>query len=532
MLMLMLMLMNCNSYLFCLFCLGLGKPSLWLSKSIRNLIKALGLNSKHKYINEMSSETLLTITRKQLQHDYNIINSSFILTRFEIYQQLLIYIDEWWERGIRPHDILKGGTKESSYILGKSSIKDSSIKDSTIKDSLNVNNYKNKNKIERNSKKQKYLNWGEEIRTPSIDHILKDDDESGRNNNNNNNNSNYNNGKYKHINEYGGWICVEPVVEIASFQQLLESITPLNRAFGWGIDMKAIVKLTSIICNLTGYLFVKDKDFVVATVATVSDNNRQSKNSNISCDSRHITHINTSSSNDARIRDGTTPTTVWNEQNAITASASTTTTSTNVVGVMKRESSTTTTTTTTTTTAAIGTIGTGAAISSSGQWIYLKHCSKNITQELNQCLLHHPELQSIFILQHNSPSSNDFIVYIPNSSLRVMKLPHRISTGRGDHHHHVLLDHQDISDFKVGSYVLVSGDDDNDDNNNYNDDDADVDNDNYDDDDDDDDNDSYDNGDNDDDVNYYVNDGDVMMVMMMMIIIIIIMMEMMMMIIL
>jgi hypothetical protein len=444
------MLMNCNLYLFCLFCLGQGKPSLWLSKSIRNLIKALGLNSKHKYINEMSSETLLTITRKQLQHDYNIINSSFILTRFEIYQQLLLYIDEWWERGIRPHDVLKGGTKESSYVLGKSSFKNSTIKDSTIKDSLNVNNNKNKNKIERKSKKQKYLNWGEEIRAPSIDHILKDDDESGRNNNNNNNN----NGKYKHINEYGGWICVEPVVEIASFQQLLESITPLNRAFGWGIDMKAIVKLTSIICNLTGYLFVKDKDFVVATVATVSDDNRQSKNSNISCDSRHITHINTSSSNDGRIRDGTTPTTVWNEQNAITASASTTT-STNAIGVIKRESLSTTTTTTAA--AAIGTIGTGAAISSSGQWIYLKHCSKNITQELNQCLFHHPELQSILILQQNSAISNDFIVYIPNSSLRVMKLPHRISNGRGDHHHHVLLDHQDISDFKVGSYVLVSG---------------------------------------------------------------------------
>ena len=442
--MLMLMLMNCNLYLFCLFCLGQGKPSLWLSKSIRNLIKALGLNSKHKYINEMSSDTLLTITRKQLQHDYNIINSSFILTRFEIYQQLLIYIDEWWERGIRPHDVLKGGTKESSYILGKTS-----IKDSTIKDSLNVNNNKNKNKIERKSNKQKYLNWGEEIRTPSIDHILKDDDESGRNNNNSNNN-----GKYKHINEYGGWICVEPVVEIASFQQLLESITPLNRAFGWGIDMKAILKLTSIICNLTGYLFVKDKDFVVATVATVSDNNRQSKNSNISCDSRHITHINTSSSNDGRIRDGTTPTTVWNEQTAITAS--TTTTTTNAVGVMKRESSSTTTTTAA---AAIGTIGTGAAISSSGQWIYLKHCSKNITQELNQCLLHHLELQSILIQQHNAAISNDFIVYIPNSSLRVMKSPHRLSMGRGDHHHHALLDHQDISDFKVGSYVLVSGDD-------------------------------------------------------------------------
>jgi len=446
----MSMLMNCNLYLFCLFCLGQGKPSLWLSKSIRNLIKALGLNSKHKYINEMSSETLLTITRKQLQHDYNIINSSFILTRFEIYQQLLLYIDEWWERGIRPHDVLKGGTKESSYVLGKSSFKNSTIKDSTIKDSLNVNNNKNKNKIERKSKKQKYLNWGEEIRAPSIDHILKDDYESGRNNNN----SNYNNGKYKHINEYGGWICVEPVVEIASFQQLLESITPLNRAFGWGIDMKAIVKLTSIICNLTGYLFVKDKDFVVATVATVSDDNRQSKNSNISCDSRHITHINTSSSNDGRIRDGTTPTTVWNEQNAITASASTTT-STNAIGVIKRESLSTTTTTTAA--AAIGTIGTGAAISSSGQWIYLKHCSKNITQELNQCLFHHPELQSILILQQNSAISNDFIVYIPNSSLRVMKLPHRISNGRGDHHHHVLLDHQDISDFKVGSYVLVSG---------------------------------------------------------------------------
>ena len=71
----------------------------------------------------------------------------------------------------------------------------------------------------------------------------------------------------------------------------------------------------------------------------------------------------------------------------------------------------------------------------------------------------HPKLQSIFLL--HIKATNDYIVYIPTTCLRVMKQSNHTmsSNGRGDDHiiENALLDSQDECDFVVGSHVLVSG---------------------------------------------------------------------------
>jgi hypothetical protein len=47
------------------------------------------------------------------------------------------------------------------------------------------------------------------------------------------------------------------LLQIADFQPLLEAMTPLNRAFGWGCSLESLVRFSSIIGGMRGYLWLR-----------------------------------------------------------------------------------------------------------------------------------------------------------------------------------------------------------------------------------------------------------------------------------
>jgi hypothetical protein len=77
------------------------RPSMWSQKNVQLFLTSLGLETES--FQSMSGHDLIFMStdRETLKRQYNI-GASLLQKRFVIYHLTLVYIDKWWDRGMRP----------------------------------------------------------------------------------------------------------------------------------------------------------------------------------------------------------------------------------------------------------------------------------------------------------------------------------------------------------------------------------------------------------------------------------------------
>lgn len=80
-----------------------GRPSEWTSKSVMQYITTLGLESRR--FSHLSGSDLLKIRLEESALREYDIHQPILQKRFAIYRQTLLYIDKWWDHGLRPNNL-------------------------------------------------------------------------------------------------------------------------------------------------------------------------------------------------------------------------------------------------------------------------------------------------------------------------------------------------------------------------------------------------------------------------------------------
>lgn len=172
------------------------RPSLWPNNWIHEFTKLLQF--PEKYFSLLSGKAFLDIPKSFLKDVYGVI-PSLLQARFVLYQHLFRLLDEWWDKGIRPNDLYK--EKDSPKKPTKASRQQEAMK--IMKAAVNWGKFEGKYSI--------YSD----------------------------------NGKVSKIN-----------IEICHFQMLLDTLVPLNRAYGWAIPLDRMTLLCGKVAGLKGYISI------------------------------------------------------------------------------------------------------------------------------------------------------------------------------------------------------------------------------------------------------------------------------------
>jgi hypothetical protein len=207
------------------------RPSLWTSADVARLLQVLHVRVAPS--TDLDGSCLLSLDAPQFKSRFGA-NPSVDRARLVVYVQALKYLDEWWDRGIRPMDVLAAGADVEGGDVRKSG------------------------KGKRRGSKGSVVSsgWGElDSVWRAVDSLEDSDARSG-------------NGKVVQ----GGRLMQGHLLKIADFQPLLEAMTPLNRAFAWGCSMESLVRFASIIGGMRGYAWVKPSLDTTHPAGVVSSN--------------------------------------------------------------------------------------------------------------------------------------------------------------------------------------------------------------------------------------------------------------------
>lgn len=203
------------------------RPSTWSAQTTQAFLQALNVHVPPS-ASAVTAEELLEMDQTAAFRARFGGNTSIDLTRMAVYTQALRFIDSWWDRGIRPGD---NYDRDSSHLAEDKTFKTGGSK---------------KGKSKRRGSKQSSTkfsgDWGD---LSSVQDPLQDDNSTVQG-------SSRVGGKMVE----GGRVIQSHLLKIADFQPLLESITPLNRAFGWGCSLEALVRFASIVGGMRGHLWV------------------------------------------------------------------------------------------------------------------------------------------------------------------------------------------------------------------------------------------------------------------------------------
>lgn len=199
---------------------ALTRPSQWSTADVARLLQALHVAADQP--SELDGAALLTLESAQLRTHFGR-NPSIDRTRLAVYLQALKYADEWWDRGIRPTDVMATSAEGEGA--------DPSLRKGG----------KGKRRGSRPSNAGAGA-WGD------LEHVWKAVERIEAN-------EHHSQGQSKVVD--GGRVVMSHLLKIADFQPLLEAMVPLNRAFGWGCSMESLVRFASIIGGMRGYAWMK-----------------------------------------------------------------------------------------------------------------------------------------------------------------------------------------------------------------------------------------------------------------------------------
>lgn len=202
------------------------RPASWSAATVRGFLRSISI--KHSTELELTGHEFIGLEGSALRRHFGS-NPSIDRTRLSVYSQTLLYLDSWWDRGIRPGEVYQKDTDETAEASLKSG---GSIK---------------KNKSKRRGSQAGYesvtAKWGD--LSLVLDCIKNDElSETVR-------------ARSKVVE--GGRAIQTHLLKIANFQVLLEALTPLNRAFGWGCSLESLVRFASIVGGMRGHLWVQDE---------------------------------------------------------------------------------------------------------------------------------------------------------------------------------------------------------------------------------------------------------------------------------
>lgn len=234
---------------------GACRPSSWSAEQVQEFLVAIRVSSNWPDP-DLTGDVLLCLDHSALRDRFGH-NPSVDRTRLSVYLYLLKLLDQWWDRGIRPADCME---KRSVDALGG----DGSGK-------LLEGGNRTKRSKRRGSKSGRFTHtWGD---LSSVIHSWQQQQQSE-------NGVVYNNSTRR---VEDGRAVLNHLLKIDDFQALLEAMTPLNRAFGWGCSLDSLVRFASIIGGMRGYLWMKD-------TLTEETEGQRIKGSNYSAISAAATH--------------------------------------------------------------------------------------------------------------------------------------------------------------------------------------------------------------------------------------------------
>ena len=202
------------------------RPASWSAATVREFLRSISI--KHNSDLELAGHELIELDGCALRRHFGL-NPSIDRTRLNVYLQALRYLDSWWDRGIRPGEVYRKDSDESEETPMKSG------------------GLSKKMKSKRRGSQAGYesvtAKWGD---LSLVLDCIKDDElsETVR-------------ARSKIVE--GGRAIQTHLLKIANFQVLLEALTPLNRAFGWGCSLESLVRFASIVGGMRGHLWVQDE---------------------------------------------------------------------------------------------------------------------------------------------------------------------------------------------------------------------------------------------------------------------------------
>lgn len=207
------------------------RPSAWSAHTTQAFLRLLNIHIPHE-ASAMNGEALLELDQSAAFRSQFGGNPSVDLTRLAVYTQALRFLDSWWDRGIRPGDSYD---RDSSHLT----------EDKSLKRGAGGGNKRSKSK--RRGSKQSVSSkfggdWGD---LSAVQDQLQDDNSSVQDSS-----------RLGTKIVDGGRVIQSHLLKIADFQPLLEAITPLNRAFGWGCSLEALVRFASIVGGMRAHLWV------------------------------------------------------------------------------------------------------------------------------------------------------------------------------------------------------------------------------------------------------------------------------------
>lgn len=203
---------------------ALTRPSQWSPADVARFLLVLHVTveDNQRGAVALDGSALLSLDASGLRSRFSG-NPSIDRTRLIVYVLALKYLDEWWDRGIRPADTMAGKYLDQDIPGGGSS--------------------KGKGKRRGSKSSTGTSAWGElETVWKAAAAQMRGDGarDSGGN---------------KVVD--GGRVLQSHLLKIADFQPLLEAMTPLNRAFAWSCSLESLIRFASIIGGMRGYAWIK-----------------------------------------------------------------------------------------------------------------------------------------------------------------------------------------------------------------------------------------------------------------------------------
>eukprot|EP01032_Pedospumella_encystans_P017112 gene17112-19508_t len=202
------------------------RPASWSPATVRDFLRSISI--KHNCDLELTGHELIELDGSSLRRHFGL-NPSIDRTRLNVYLQALQYLDSWWDRGIRPGEVYRKDSDESE--------------ETPLKSGGLSKKMKSKRRGSQAGYESVTAKWGD---LSLVLDCIKDDElsETVR-------------ARSKVVE--GGRAIQTHLLKIANFQVLLEALTPLNRAFGWGCSLESLVRFASIVGGMRGHLWVQDE---------------------------------------------------------------------------------------------------------------------------------------------------------------------------------------------------------------------------------------------------------------------------------
>lgn len=175
------------------------RPSQWTAELIQRLMLVMKLPQEP--FQDTNGKNFLSIERSVYSSEFDI-HASLLQARLAVYQHTLVLLEQWWDEGLRPSDLLDPTLKSSAS--GGYKLRSSSVGSST-----------RKSFSEQSQANEASIPWGQ------VDFTLRDEE---------------------------SW------VEISEYLNLLQTLVPLNRAYGWGCVLESLAQYSNSIEKLRGLL--------------------------------------------------------------------------------------------------------------------------------------------------------------------------------------------------------------------------------------------------------------------------------------